>query len=226
MTIFIGRNIEERSKIWLRQRRVDYVAQPLIDVQLNVPDYSFFHKIEARKKQWFITSRWAAKWLNIHYSNIGFSSNDSVFCLSEKQAEIIRGFSDAVFISKERNSKSLSDLLFDTKGLKIFLRGNRSLEASGLEIIEVEVYQNSLTKATVGNDFGAYLFFSPSGIESFIQGKNVVSEHSIIITIGETTARKARAEFPNEVFVSVEQSEWAMVKLAVTVLNKEETKLI
>lgn len=214
MAIFIGRNIEEESKDWLKLNRVDYLEKALIYIQLNDPDYSFFEKIAGQQKQWIVTSKWAAKWLSLNQSSIGFTSDDSVFCLSKKQANIISEFSDLVFVSSEKNSSSLSEMLHNREGLKIFLKGNLSLKVLGAKIVEVEVYQNNLTKPAVENEFDAYLFFSPSGIESFIQGGNTLPEYSTIITIGETTAEKARGQFANPVIVSPQQGELEMIQFA------------
>lgn len=227
MAIFIGRNITDESKAWLRERQVDYVEQPLINIQLNEPDSAFFQKIAKHTKNWIITSNWAAIWLQQHYKTIGFKRIDVVFCLSEKQATTIREFSNAVFVSKEKSLNSLSELLKQEKTHKlcICLKGNRSLKASGLEIIEVEVYENILIKPFVENEFDAYLFFSPSGIESFIQGGNSIPADSKIITIGETTARKAKEEFATEVQVSTVQSELATIQKAVSVLKEKEINL-
>lgn len=226
MAIFIGRNIEDESRAWLSEQQVDYVEQPLIEIQLNAPDYSFFQKIAKQQKYWIITSNWAAKWLRLYHATVGFQAVDSVFCISEKQAKIIHEFSDFVFVSDEKNSKSLSELLHNKSGLKIFLKSNRSLEASGLKIVEVEVYQNTLVKPYVENEFETYLFFSPSGIESFIEGGNTIPTYSKIIAIGETTAHKAKAGFENEVLVSTEQSELATIQKAVSVLKEKEINLV
>ena len=226
MAIFIGRNIEEKTKAWLHEHQIEFIEKPLIDIQLMEPDYAFFYKIKTQKKQWIVTSKWAAKWLQLHHGAIGFQSGDSVCCISELQADIVRKFSDSVFVSKEKNSKSLSELLHCKGGLKIFLKGNRSLEASGLEMLEVEVYHNHLMKPLVEKEFETYLFFSPSGIESFIQAGNIVTDDAKIITIGATTAKKAKTEFENEVIVSEKQTEFGMVKLAYSVLKESELNTI
>lgn len=159
---------------------------------------------------------------------MGFQSADSIFCLSEKQAAIIRKFSDAVFVSKEKNIQSLSELVQQKKQNKLclFLKGNRSLSVSGLEIIEVDVYQNTLLKPKEVNEFEVYLFFSPSGIDSFIQGGNLISENTSIVTIGETTAQKAKTVFENQIIVSDEQSELATIQKAVSVLKESVINLV
>lgn len=216
MAIFIGRNIAEESKVWLHEHRIDFVEQALIDIQLIEPDFAFFQKIAGYEKLWIITSKWAALWLQLHHKSVGFYSADSVFCLSEKQANVIRTFTDAVLISKEKNLQSLSGLVQQQKQNKlcVCLKGNRSLKASGLESVEVEVYQNNLTRPVLENEFEAYLFFSPSAIDSFVQGGNQVSENARIIVIGETTARKAKTVFGEGVIVSEEQSELATIQTA------------
>lgn len=224
MAISISRNIEESSKEWLTQSQVGYLSQPLIDIQLLAPDYSFFQKIAEQKKQWIVSSKWAVKWLMIHHQKIGLKLNDTVFCLSEKQANSLSEIASNVQLAEEKNTVSLSKLLQQKSKneLKIFLKGNRSLQIPVEGVMELDVYENSLLKPTVEKEFDAYLFFSPSGIESFIQGGNTIPEYSTIIAIGETTAQKARTEFSNIIHVSPKQSELEMIQFATAVLNRKQ----
>jgi len=226
MAIFIGRNIEDHSRLWLIKNKIDFIEQPLIHIQLVKPNYSFFAKIAKQKKHWIITSQWAAKWLQLYHSTIGFKSDDSVFCLSKKQATIVGEFAEVVFVSQEKNFRALTKLLYNENGLKIFLKGNRASNTFGLDLIEVEVYQNSLTRPMLEKEFETYLFFSPSGIESFIQGGNTLPDYSTIITIGETTAEKARSKFSNAAVVSPRQDELKMIQLATCVKNREQLNSI
>lgn len=221
MAIFIGRNIEEKSKAWLDNQRIDYHEQALIDIQLLEPDFALFRKIEKYPKNWIVTSKWAAQWLRKYYQEIEFSNNDTLFCLSDKQAGILADFKNETFVSSEPNLKSLSKLVQQKKQHKlcVCLKGNRSLKASGLETVEVEVYENSLTKPSLENQFDAYLFFSPSGIESFVRGGNEISKNATVVVIGQTTAQKAEVTFQNQLVVSAQQNELITIQTAVQLLQ-------
>ncbi len=52
----------------------------------------------------------------------------------------------------------------------------------------------------------------------------IIPRASKILTIGHTTAKKARQLFKNEVFVSEEQEEFAFIKFAVESLKYLEVK--
>ena len=217
MSIFIGRNIGEESEQWLLNRNVEFLAKALIEIQFIEPDLAFFQKNTEGKKHWLITSKWAAKWLQLNHTVVGLQSSDSVFCLSEKQAEIINGFSDNVFVAPHKNLNSLSSLVQqkEKNGGGIYLKGNYSVQTKGLETVDVEVYKNKLACPIIDGVFDAYLFFSPSGIESFTKGGNKIRGSVLVVVIGETTAKKAKAVFSNEILVSNEQSELATIKRAV-----------
>jgi uroporphyrinogen-III synthase len=223
MALFIGRNIEEASKVWLNNQQINYVAEPLIDIELIAPDYHLFQKIAAYNKNWLITSKWAAMWFKFYFNELSFNSADSVFCLSEKQAQIIAEYSKSIYIADKPNVKSLSELVQQKASgkLNVCLKGNCSLAATGFEFVDVEVYQNHALQATISGRYSVYVFFSPSGIVSFLQGGNRISENAIVVAIGETTAQKARSSFQNQVLVSKKQNELYTIQTAVKHLQEK-----
>lgn len=228
MAIFIGRNIEKETKAWLGQHQVEFVEQPLIEIELKEPNFYFFHKYANLKKNWIVSSKWSVKWLLLNYKNIGFHSEDIVFCLSEKQALELKRIAKNIKVAKAKNTASLLGLIQKTSsdGVKIFLKGNRSLELAIQKLEEIEVYENKLLKPQVSASFDAILFFSPSGIESFIKGGNKIPDYSTIVSIGETTAAKARAEFPNEIIISQNQNEFEMVNLAYLTISQKQINMV
>lgn len=223
MTLFIGRKIEEATKVCLQNKQVDYAAEPLIDIELIMPDIAFFQKIAGYHKNWIITSQWAAKWFKLYFKEVGFTSADSVFCLSEKQAQIIAECSNSIYVANKLNVKSLSQLVQQKASgkLNVCLKGNCSLPATGFEFVDVEVYQNHALQATISGGYSVYVFFSPSGIESFLQGGNKIAKNAKVVAIGNTTAQKARASFQNQVLVSEEQNELSTIQTAVKHLQQK-----
>ena len=216
MAIFIGRKLEVASRNWLLQQEVAFSEEPMIDVQLLEVDSSVFSKIASIDKNWIVTSKHAAFWLLAHHTEIGFRTTDTVFCISDKQAEILKTIAQSIVIAGEKNSESLVQQLKNEKqtSATAYLKGNRSLQLKGLETFDVEVYHTLLLKPQVLNDFDCYLFFSPSGVESFVKGDNKISEQAKIIVIGETTAQYARNAFANEVITSANTSEIEMLEMA------------
>ncbi len=216
MAIFIGRKLEEASRKWLLQQEVAFSEEPMIEVQLLDVDASVFSKIVLLDKSWIVTSKHAALWLLAHHAEIGFRSADTVFCISDKQAAILIRITQSIVIAGEKNSESLVQEVKSQKqtSVSVYLRGNRSLQLKGLDPFDVEVYHTSLLKPKVEGSFSSYLFFSSSGVESFVEGNNQISEQAKIIVIGETTAQYARNAFANEVITSANASEIEMLEMA------------
>ena len=217
MTIFIGRNIERNTKIWLKENKVDYIALSLIDIRLKPVDFSFLPKRNEDSISFVVSSNWAAQWLLNFHQQIQLSSIDNIYCISQKQAELLSGLGCLISVSENQNRKSLEHLLKEKSAKNlVFLKGNRTKSFNNSQIKEIEVYDNQILKPELKKVFEAYLFFSPSGILSFIEGGNTIPGNSNVFVIGETTAEKARECFSNPVFVSPRQNELSVVKLAVT----------
>ena len=94
------------------------------------------------------------------------------------------------------------------------------------DLVEIEAYRNIPVKTKVNNDFNAYLFFSPSGIESFISAGSVIPSSAQVFVIGKTTGKVARKNFSNNVSESTFQSELIFVKSAVHKISINNSKRI
>ena len=62
-----------------------------------------------------------------------------------------------------------------------------SLKIAGIKFNEVKVYVTKLTPVAVPGPFDAVLFYSPSGVESFLANNTI--GNAVCICIGDTTAR-------------------------------------
>lgn len=226
--LFIGRKVSIETKNWLLENQVDFEEHPLIDFEYTNPDLSILTAINGTK-HFVISSNRAAKWLASHYREAGFSGIDSVFCLSGKQKSQILSFTENVLVSSLPNAASLAKLVVSqtTKATVVFLHGSESLDIIpaqlkrfGLPFISVEVYKNIRLKPEIIREFDVYLFFSPSAVQSFIDGKNRIPEKTGIVVIGETTAATCRLHFSNTVFISDTPEELAMIKLAAGIKMK------
>lgn len=228
-TIFIGRKITDTAKILLLQNNIRFEVRQLIDIELNDPDLRFFQNLKEKHKSWVITSSYAAQWLKINFRAIGFSYDDTVFCLSAKQAEIISDFSIRILISDEPNAVSLAEKVKqkNTGEAIIYLSGNKSLpilanefQSPDFEFHKTEVYKNIPAYQKITNEFAAYLFFSPSGIESFLSSGNKIKKSALIFAIGETTGMSARQHFINTVLESPVQEEVGFIEFAFNQIKK------
>mgnify|MGYP003624325929 CR=1 FL=1 len=75
------------------------------------------------------------------------------------------------------------------------------LEENGINVNEVECYQTQLTPRKIDGKHNGILFYSPTGIESYLKD-NKTSE-SVAFCIGETTATEARKHFKNVIVSSL-----------------------
>ncbi len=118
------------------------------------------------------------------------------------------------------SAQALVDKLRDLKSEDIYyFKGNLSLDivskglAKNNNLHEIEVYKTLMSPVKMEEVFKVVLFYSPSGIQSFLE---LNTTDITAICIGETTAAEARKHF-DEVVVSKIPNVEAMIALA----NKE-----
>jgi len=75
------------------------------------------------------------------------------------------------------------------------------LSENNIEVNEVESYQTQLTPRKIGENFNGILFYSPTGIESYL--KDNQTSDSTAFCIGETTALEAKKYFKNVIVAAV-----------------------
>lgn len=227
-TLFIGRKVSIETKNWLLENQVDFEEHPLIDFEYSNPDLSMLTAING-PKHFVVTSNRAANWLASYYREAGFSGFDTVFCLSGKHKSQILSFTEKVLVSPFQNAASLAKLVVSqkTNATVVFLHGSESLdiipaelERFGLSFLRVEVYKNIRLKPEITREFDVYLFFSPSAVQSFTDGKNRIPEKAGIVAIGETTAASCRLCFTNTIFVADVPDELVTIKLAARIKTK------
>lgn len=124
------------------------------------------------------------------------------FCAGEKTAALLdeHGFTvieianDAATLGLAIEEKYVSETF-------TFFCGNLRLETLpgwfgewGIQFNEIEVYQTVLTPVK-GSDIDGILFFSPSGVESYLLKNDINGE--VCFCIGETTAKALREKTDN-----------------------------
>ncbi len=120
--------------------------------------------------------------------------NRKVFCVGRKTSEIIAKEGFKVVASADY-AEQLSKIIIDKHSKEdfTFLSGNlrrdvlpNTLTAAGVKFTEIEVYETVHVPHKVNPDVNAILFFSPSGVESFLK-KNTVGT-ATCFCIGATNA--------------------------------------
>lgn len=107
-----------------------------------------------------------------------------------------------------------------------FFCGNKRLDTlpegliqMGFQVKECVVYATQLSPTKLARSYDAVLFFSPSGIESFLS-VNTLDEHTMLFAIGKTTAKSLRDRVPNPIQIAAHPDKNILVE---TVLNFYKT---
>ena len=131
------------------------------------------------------------------------SGSDSVFhspgccCVGKKTAALLRGFGQEILEVADR-AADLAEILIKKYNDRSFVHycGNLRLDVlataladAGIPMEEEIVYETVHKERTFEEPFDAVLFYSPSGVESFI--KNNTLAGTTAVCIGPTTAAEA-----------------------------------
>ena len=134
---------------------------------------------------------------NISADELAF---DNIYCVGRKTRRLVQKKIGKV-THFENSATELANYLVDfIEGTEVtHFCGNLSLDAittileeSNITVHNVETYNTKLSGQEMENSVEGILFFSPSGIESYLQNNK---PNKIAYCIGETTAKTARMEF-------------------------------
>lgn len=230
---FIGEKLSRVTRQWLQKQHIQYIEQPFLRIEYKKPNLAFFETMTNTRKQWVITSVYAAHWLLRFQTKVGLTSNDRLYCWSEMQAEVLRKLELPVTVSSYSNIPELAEkVISQNQGESVlFLHGDKlhneiiSLFSDfPIQYSEIEVYKNTPIEKFVSGMFDAYLFFSPSGIDNFKASGNFPNPTSLILANENSTARAAWRVFTNKVYLSPEQEELSFVQYSVSRWKEENDK--
>ena len=151
-----------------------------------------------------------------------------IFCLSGKTKEVLSE-EERLFDSIEATASSATELAqkIIASGAKelLFFCGNRRrdelpalLQNAGVQVHEVVVYEVEETPAVVRGDFDGVLFFSPSAVQSFFAA-NQLKEATVCFAIGQTTAASVKQATQNQLFISKEPTQEALLEEVIYYFN-------
>ncbi len=126
----------------------------------------------------------------------------NIFCVGRRTKKLIETrIGKVAYVAK--NAEKLAAYLaseLQTKEVTYFCSDLRldvlptQLKEQGVVVNEIEAYKTMLSAVKVKDTVDGVLFYSPSGIESYLQ-KN--DSDKVAFCIGETTAKEARKHFAN-----------------------------
>lgn len=108
----------------------------------------------------------------------------------------------------------------------VFFCGNKRLDTlpvllqeRGFQVKECKVYTTQLTPVVLQQRYDAILFFSPSGVDSFLM-ENEIPERAVLFSIGKTTAKALQEKVNNELIVAVHPDKNILVQTVIDFYNK------
>ena len=182
---------------------LSHQKQVLTDVGLEVLESNFiqveFKKFELKgiKDNLIFTSQNAVRSFLTHPKLEELKSElqqKKVFCVGVKSKTILTdaGFEVVAYTDYASDLAEIIALIY-ANGSYTFFSGNLSketlplaLKAAGIEFNEIEVYETKLNPHKITTTVDAILFFSPSGVESYLKENTIKKE--LCFCIGETTA--------------------------------------
>ena len=118
----------------------------------------------------------------------------NVFCVGIKTKALLEenGFNVIVYVDYAADLAEIITLIYANESYTFF-SGNlrkealpKALKEAKIKFNEIQVYETSLTPKKIKDTVEAILFFSPSGVESYLMENKLKKE--ICFCIGETTA--------------------------------------
>jgi uroporphyrinogen-III synthase len=120
-----------------------------------------------------------------------------VFCVGIKTKELleVNGFTVDVYLDYASELAEIITLIYNKESYT-FLSGNlrketlpEALKSAGIIFNEIEVYETKLApfKISEKENFDGILFFSPSGVESYLTNNKIKNE--VCFCVGNTTAK-------------------------------------
>ncbi|SHF82960.1 uroporphyrinogen-III synthase [Flavobacterium fluvii] len=139
------------------------------------------------------TSQNAAQSVLLH-PKVEELKSKKVFCVGIKTKALLEenGFNVEVYLDYASDLAEIITLIY-AKESYTFFSGNlrketlpKALKAAKVNFNEIQVYETTLTPQKIKTPVDGILFFSPSGIESYLSANKIKNE--ICFCIGETTA--------------------------------------
>lgn len=146
------------------------------------------------------------------------------FCVGSKTKALLEKNGQKV-IEMAQNSRELASFItkkYQNESFYYFCGSRRrdelpSLLTSGnVDLIEVKTYQTALKSRKFEQNWDGILFFSPSGVQSFLLENKI--DNSNVFCIGGTTAAEAK-KHANNVFIANDTSVESVIAKAITTLR-------
>ena len=177
----------------------DIQKKALLDANFSVIDADFIQtknqdfELTQLQDNLIFTSQNAAQSVLLHPKSNELKSKN-VFCVGLKTKALLEenGFNVIVYVDYASDLAEIITLIYSNESYTFF-SGNlrketlpKALKEAKITFNEIQVYETTLTPQKIKSPLEAILFFSPSGVESYLKENTIKKE--LCFCIGETTA--------------------------------------
>src|SRR5574343_979010 len=195
--------MEHQIRILSTKKLMDYQKQLLLNATFSVEDTYFIYvvnqsfELKSSNDYLIFTSQNAVESV-LENEKIAELKTKKCFCVGEKTKAMLETNGFEVIASADYASE-LASIICNQHGKAsfTFFCGNLrrdilpdALRLAGITFEEVEVYETRLTPHIAAADLNGILFFSPSGVQSFLKENELQDE--VCFCIGSTTAKALR----------------------------------
>ena len=177
----------------------EYQKQPLIEAGFEVFENDFIttkikpFDLKNINESLIFTSQNAVESI-LQHSDLEKLKAKKVYCVGLKTKTMLadNGFDDIAYTGYASDLAEIITLIYKSESYTFFSGNLRretlpnALKEAGIVFNEINVYETNLTPHKVKNTVDAILFFSPSGVESYLKENTFKKE--VCFCIGETTA--------------------------------------
>ena len=173
--------------------------QELVNANLEVYEADFIKTesidfdIKTINDNLIFSSQNAAQSVLLHAKQEDLKTKN-VFCVGIKTKALLEenGFNVAVYVDYASDLAEIITLIYSNESYTFF-SGNlrketlpKALKEANIQLNEIQVYETTLTPHKLEVPVEGLLFFSPSGVESYLSENKIKKE--VCFCIGETTA--------------------------------------
>lgn len=186
----------------------NHQKQELINANFEVIEADFIKtesndfELKDSNENLIFTSQNAAQSILNHPKCLELKSKN-VFCVGLKTKILLSesGFNVIAYTGYASDLAEIINLIYSKESFTFF-SGNlrretlpKALKEAKINFNEIQVYETSLTPQKIKTEVEAILFFSPSGVESYLSANTIKKE--ICFCIGETTAEALHKKTKN-----------------------------
>ena len=222
--------MEHQIRILSTKKLTDYQKQLLLNANFLIAEADFINVVnqsfdlKSSNDYLIFTSQNAVESV-LENEKIAELKTKKCFCVGEKTKALLEENGFEVIQSSDYASELASIICnqYGKAGFTFFCGNLRrdilpdALRLAGITFQEVEVYETRLTPHKAAADLNGILFFSPSGVQSFLKENELQDE--VCFCIGSTTAKALRG-FTNKVVTANQPTVESTIAKSITFFNK------